>query len=194
MNEEPDTLDGMISMLQSFGPSIVLVRCLVLARRLEEAREVSKQVAATETARLSAASNLPIIDTSELRLRTTFAEAIAGRRRNARILLSAFIGDAERAATRRPDTLGQVAPQLAIAAIIVNDPTLSTRAAELLTSNDSLPVRVLRALREHAVPDLRACLQELNRYIGKAAIPPWSDTWHHVLAAVISDALSERVV
>jgi len=194
MNGEPETLDGMITMLQSFGPSIVLVRCLVLARRLEEARDVSKQVAATEMVRLSAASNRPITETAELHLRTTFAEVIAGRRRNARILLNAFIGDAERAATSRPDTLGQVAAQLAITAIIVNDPALSTRAAELLTHIDSLPVRVLRALRDGAVPDLRECLQELNRYIGNAAIPSWSDTWHHVLGTVISDALSKRLV
>ena len=189
MMEQPESLEGMIETLHSFGPSVLLVRCLVLAGRGEEAREVSKRVAVTEAARLAATPDLPPTENADLRLRVTFSELIAGRKRNARVFLNAFLREAERLNANQPGHLRDVAGSLAIAALLVGDASASAKVLGLLSRIELLPVRVLRAILDHDVGSLRACGKEVKDYIQRAGVPLWSDTWHHMLVLAIDDAL-----
>ena len=182
------TLAETIDLLRPFGPSVLLVRCLVLAQEFKEAREISKVLAPLESARLAQRIDEPVSDTAELRLRNIFCQAVAGSHRNARLVLGAFIQQCE---ARRGDAafVHTVATQLAIGAIIVNDDDLTERVLALIRDEATLVSRMLKAWFLEEPKELDGCVTEIQSYVRDADIPIWSDTWHHLLLEMHSGRL-----
>ena len=194
MTDPEPTLSDTIEMLRPFGPSILLLRCLILVGRVDEARVMSRQLAPLEAARLAVHKKDPLASTSELRLRNIFCQEVAGSARNARLILTQFIHEAEELAWRTPKIIQDFGSQLAIGAIFVNDSALTARAIQLVDKQDSLATRMLRAWKADESGELRMCADELRKYTQNANLPIWSDTWHHLLLSILSGAINFHIL
>lgn len=151
---------------------------------------MSQSLAHLENARLTACKDASLKETAELRLRNIFSQVVAGFQRNARLLLRAFIKEAEKVASERPEDLQALVPQLAIGALLVDNAELSRRILTMSRDADALTSRMLRAWLEKNAGDLSNCTDELKQYIQDTELPPWSDTWHHSLVKVLSGEIN----
>jgi hypothetical protein len=186
MSDNAATLTDTIEMLRSFGPSVLLVRCLLLEGRTEEAHLMSQHLAPLESARLAACKDAPLKETAELRLRNIFCQVVAGFERNARLMLGTFSREAEQLASERPEDLQDLIPQLAVGAILVDNPELSKRVLAMSSDTDVLSTRILRSWLEKDTDDLSKCVDELKKYIQDTELPPWSDTLVKILSGDVN--------
>ena len=171
-----------IDILRGSGPSVLLVKCLLIAGLTEEAKSVSIELAPSQMANASTgARGLILSDWTEVQLRAIFCNDVAGYRHNAKVLFDEMISTVSSGLLDRATISPSVLTQVAIAAVFAGDDSSATAARGLVEAHGGFALRLLLCWSSKNMLQCRSVLDELLSFIDAEELQPWADTWHHLL-------------
>lgn len=191
--DKPQELQENISLLETIGDSLLLVKCYELAGESEKARTSAGNVSFSEMQRLQKRLNEPLRTTAELFLRVIYAYQMAGERSNAVLVLRRFMERATREQQDSGELDNNIAWRLVVAMIIIGEAAESVQIGRLIGTTENTSVKKLcDAWITRDKTRLQECYREIEEFIRQTEdIKPWSDTWHYILVSRLARATTE---